>query len=221
MRLAVVYLLLPGCILTLALSQTGCEPVRPDAKAARNSTISAVEPVLAQVPDIVIPAGTLLRVRLDHALSTVGNRSGDRFTGSLAEPVAPGGQTALPRGAAVTGLVRQSAPSGRLKGRAVLALAADSVELDGRIYGLATSPVVRTSDGHKKRNWTILGGGSGAGALIGGLAGGWSGAAIGAGAGAAAGTAGAALSGRKQVGLPAESVVTFRLNLPLAIKRST
>jgi len=56
------------------------------------------------------------------------------------------------------------------------------------------------------------------GALIGALAGGGKGAAIGAAAGAGAGTAGAAFTDNKDILLPAETVVSFRLLQPLQIK---
>jgi hypothetical protein len=64
---------------------------------------------------------------------------------------------------------------------------------------------------HKKRNAIWIGGGAGLGAAIGALAGGPKGALIGAGAGAGAGTAGAALSGKKQVGVAAETALRFTL----------
>jgi hypothetical protein len=57
------------------------------------------------------------------------------------------------------------------------------------------------------------------GALIGGLAGGGKGAAIGALAGAGAGTAGTAYTGNKDIVLPAESAVSFKLEQPLEIKK--
>jgi hypothetical protein len=65
----------------------------------------------------------------------------------------------------------------------------------------------------------MVGGGAGLGALIGGLAGGGKGAAIGAIAGAGAGTAGTAYTGNKDVVLPAESAVSFKLEQPLEIKK--
>ena len=64
----------------------------------------------------------------------------------------------------------------------------------------------------------MIGGGAGLGALIGGLAGGGKGAAIGAVAGAGAGTAGTVFTGNKDVVLPAESALSFRLNQPLELK---
>jgi hypothetical protein len=54
--------------------------------------------------------------------------------------------------------------------------------------------------------------------LIGALAGGGKGAAIGAAAGAGAGTAGAAFTGNKNIVLPAETLVNFRLLQPLEVK---
>ena len=64
----------------------------------------------------------------------------------------------------------------------------------------------------------LIGDGSGFGALVGGLAGGGESLLIGAGAGAAAGTTGAALTGKKNVYLPVETVLTFQLNEALLIK---
>ena len=58
-----------------------------------------------------------------------------------------------------------------------------------------------------------------AGALIGGLAGGGKGAAIGAAAGAGAGTAGTAFTGNKDIVLPAESLLSFKLTRPLEVKK--
>ena len=72
---------------------------------------------------------------------------------------------------------------------------------------------------HKKRNLALIGGGSGGGALIGALAGGGTGALIGAGAGAAAGAAGAYATGKKDIYLPAETLLTFRLDAPVKIKK--
>jgi hypothetical protein len=63
----------------------------------------------------------------------------------------------------------------------------------------------------------MIGGGAGVGALIGGLAGGGKGAAIGAAAGAGAGTAGAGLTGNRDITLPAETPLTFKLIEPLEI----
>ena len=92
-----------------------------------------------------------------------------------------------------------------------MGLTLDSFQINGASYPVVTTRTGRVSARHKKRNLVLIGGGSGLGALIGGLAGGGKGALIGAGAGAAAGTAGAAATGKKEVTLPVETLLTFRL----------
>jgi len=116
----------------------------------------------------------------------------------------------VPQGTPFSGHVAEARPSGRFKGRAVLALSLDSFDLDGQQYAIQ-SVSSRVSRGHKKHNWLWIGGTSGGGALIGAVAAGGPAALIGAGAGAAAGTVGAAITGKRQVGIPVESRVTFSL----------
>jgi hypothetical protein len=167
---------------------------------------------------VEIPAGTRLSVRLDQALDTARNRSGDTFSAMLDTPVVENGNVLLPKGTPFRGHITAAKPSGRLRGRGYMAVSLDSFELDGQTYQLATNSQSRVTGSHKKRNWGLIGGGSGLGALVGGLAGGGKGLLIGAGAGAAAGTAGAALTGKKNVYLPVETVLTFQLREPLLIK---
>ncbi len=181
------------------------------ANAAGVQSGSPAVAVLPAVPDLLIPAGTHLRVRVNEELDTKRNRVGDGFSAVLETPVVVGEKVALPRGTSLHGHVVTSKSSGRLKGRAVLGLALDGFELAGVQYAIDTSSNARVSRGHKKRNWGIIGGGTGLGAAIGALAGGGTGALIGAGAGAAAGTGGAALTGKKNVVLPAETMLTFTL----------
>jgi len=166
---------------------------------------------------VVIPGGTPLRVRVNEALSTRRNSRGDRFTATLVDAVVVDGQTVLPVHTPLSGHVLVSTPSGRLKGRARLVLSLDSFERDGHRYSISTTAASRVSSAHKKRNFVAIGGGAGTGATIGAIAGGGLGAAIGAGAGAAAGTVGAAVTGKKQVVLPAESVVRFTLGSPVRV----
>lgn len=163
----------------------------------------------------VVPVGTPLRVRLDESLGTRHDRTGERFYASLASPVVVDGRTLLPVGTRFIGHLTESKPSGRLKGRAVLAMRLDGLDWRGRVYPVDTSSYVRVSRNHKRHNFKWIGGGGGAGAVIGAIAGGGEGALIGAAAGAGAGTAGALVTGRKQVGLRAETPITFRLRRPL------
>jgi len=128
-----------------------------------------------------------------------------------------GDRVVVPQGASFSGQITESKPSGRFKGRAVLALRLDSFELNGVTHEIRSTNSTRRSAGHKKHHWAWIGGGSGGGAAIGAIAGGGTGALIGAGAGAAAGTIGSAITGKRQVSLPAETAVTFTLQAPVDI----
>jgi hypothetical protein len=185
--------------------------VTQQAPTADAEAGAPTQPQARQGAEIAIPSGTAIRVRLNQTLDTRRNRSGDRFTASLVEPVAENGRIVVPKGTVFTGHVTTATRSGRMKGRAVLGLTLDSFAINGARYPVVTSKTGRVSSRQKKRNMVLIGGGSGFGALIGGLAGGGKGALIGAGAGAAAGTAGAAATGKKEVTLPAETLLTFRL----------
>jgi hypothetical protein len=162
-------------------------------------------------PEVVIPRGSTLRVRIDQVIDTRRNPAGTTFQASLAQPLVHDGATLLPRGARFKGHIVESKPSGRLKGRAVLSLTLDSVLWNGAEHPISTAAATRVSSRHGKRNLELIGGGAGTGATIGAIAGGGFGAAIGAAAGGVAGTATALVTGRKQVTLPAETVVAFPL----------
>jgi len=166
---------------------------------------------------MTIPAGTALDVRLQETIDTKRNRAGDRFDATLTRPIVVDRETVVPRGTAFSGHLIESRPSGRLKGHAELSLSLDSFELNGRRYEIRTTHVARASGGHKKRNWTLIGGGSGLGTALGAIAGGPAGALIGAGAGAGAGTAGAVFTGKKNVRLPVETPLAFTLREPVSL----
>jgi outer membrane lipoprotein SlyB len=84
-------------------------------------------------------------------------------------------------------------------------------------YPISTSSIDRAEKGKGRRTAEFAGGGAGLGAIVGALAGGGKGAAIGAIAGGGAGTAGGAFTGNKQIELPAETQLTFRVLHPVHI----
>jgi len=165
---------------------------------------------------IVLPAGTELNVRINRPLDTNHDPAGTQFTATISAPVMHKGEIVVPQGALCRGHLVESKNSGRLKGRAVMSLALDSVEFQGRTYPIAAfGPGLATSN-HKKRNLKWIGGGSAGGTVLGALVGGGTGAAVGLGLGAVAGTAGAAATGEKQVYVAAETPMTFKLQKPAA-----
>ena len=181
-----------------------------------NNRKSEMKPAPEMAP--VVPAGTTLTVRLGQTVGSKVSQAGESFTASLSSPVEVGGRTVIPAGAQASGTVVDAKPLGRFKGGAVLQVKLTSITVNGKSQSIDTSAVSRTQTGKGKRTAVLAGGGAGLGALIGGLAGGGKGAAIGALAGAGAGTGGAAFTGNKDIVLPAESVLSFKLEQPLEVK---
>jgi hypothetical protein len=146
-------------------------------------------------------------------LSSKDSRAGQTFTGSLAQAVVLKGVTVLPRGQKVTGTVIDAKAMGKFKGEALLVIELNTV---GK-YNIETAQVERVEKGKGKRTAGFIGGGAGGGALIGGLAGGGKGALIGGLVGAGAGTAGTAMTGNKEIVIPAETVIAFKLARPKTV----
>ena len=169
---------------------------------------------------IVVPAGTILTVRLQQALGSKTNSQGDPFNATLAQPLVVGGKPVVPTGSTVTGTVTEAHKAGRFKGGATLDIALKTIAIGSHTYQISTLTMSQTSKGKGKRTAVMAGGGAGVGALIGGLAGGGKGAVVGALVGGGAGTAGAGLTGNRDISMPAESAVSFQMTNSLTLPPS-
>ncbi len=168
---------------------------------------------------VTIQAGTSLAVRVDQRISVKTSNPGDTFTGEIVDPVVdPNGVAVVPKGTRVSGVIDASHARGRVKGASVLELRLTSMTLSGKEYQLRTADLTQTKKGKGKRSAAMIGGGAGLGMLIGGLAGGGKGMLIGGLAGGGAGTAGAAMTGNRDLEIPAESIVHFKLSQDLIVQ---
>jgi len=200
----------------------------PPAQQQPPQTAQAPEPAAAPTPPppppppppLVIPAGTSIIVRMGNTIDTKTANAGDAFTGTLAHSIAVKGVVAIRTGAGVAGTVVDAKSPGRFKGEGYLSIALTSINVKGVPTRIQTSAYAQTLKGKGKRTGAFVGGGAGGGALIGGLAGGGKGALIGGLVGAGAGTAGAAFTGNKELTVPAESVVTFKLRNSITVQQS-
>jgi len=159
-----------------------------------------------------IESGTVIAVRTNERIEA--ERFDPRiYTGVVEDSVwGTDGRLAIPRGATVELMVREARDHD-------LILDLESVMIRGERYGLRADAEridSRSAVGSNRRTGEYAGGGAVIGAIIGAIAGGGKGAAIGAASGAAAGVGALAFRGRS-VKLPAETVVTFRLDRGLEI----
>jgi len=201
-------------------NEAGAAPAATSTPGSGEQTSSATQtanqPTLkqrsaTQPSPVTRPAGTVITVRTAQSLGSKTSQAGETFAATVAHPVEVAGVTVIPDGARATGTVVTAHPLGRFKGGALLQLRLSSVEIGGHEVPVESSSVARSEKGKGKRSATLIGGGAGLGALIGGLAGGGKGAAIGALAGAGAGTAGTAFTGNKDIVIPAEYALSFKL----------
>jgi hypothetical protein len=209
-------LLALAALLSSAVAFSGCSSQAPKSVSANPAEAPTDAKkdggILSRIlpGPITVPSSTTIQVRLLHSVSSRSAKPGDEFDAELAAPVTIGGKAVFPKGARVRGRVVSARESGRLKEPGFLKLTLDAIQTsDGKWVNLETSSISAKGAAHTKRNATLIGGGTGVGALIGGIAGGGKGAAIGAGIGAGAGTAGAYATGKKDVSFPAESKLTF------------
>lgn len=162
-----------------------------------------------------VPRGTEIVVRTTEPIRLTHWDQGRIYQAEVARTVrATDGDVAFPRGATAELIVRQVGPH-------EMALDLDSVVVNGRRFLVDTSSGDTYSHGQREgvgansRTGKFVGGGAIIGSIIGAIAGGGKGAAIGAASGAAAG-AGAQMATRgREIRVPAESMLTFRLDRPL------
>ncbi len=171
-----------------------------------------------------VSAGTEIQVRTDQSISVKDTgRAGETYSGTIANDVLDkNGSLAIPKGSrAQLRVVPVQDSSGKTGS---LSLDLDSVTVNGQRYKMqsqamsAAGSTKRGGLGVNKRTGEYVGGGALAGTLIGALAGGGKGAAIGALAGAAAGGGAQVLTRGKELSIPAETVLKFRLDNGVALR---
>jgi hypothetical protein len=170
---------------------------------------------------IVVPYGTVLAVRLTESLSSDLNEKGDNFIASLASPILVDDRVVVPEGAGIKGRVVEVESAGRFSGRPAILIEVTRLGFNGNSYDLRTSQYSKEGSSRNVRSAATIGGGAGLGAILGGILGGGKGAAIGAMIGAGAGTGVQARGKGAVVQLPAESILSFRLQAPLAVTPSS
>jgi hypothetical protein len=211
---------------TVAATTTTVAPPTPGMRppAPSGPTVSAVPPPPPPPPppvpvNVTIPAGTQLTIRIDQRISAKGSHAGEKFTGEVAEPIlASDNSVVVPKGAPVGGLLAVARRRGHFKGASELELRLTRLTLNGTDYPLETRDLVERKKGKGRRSAGFIAGGSGLGMLVGGVATGGVGLVVGGLVGGGAGTAAAGLTGNRDLVIPAESVVHFKLADDLVVQ---
>jgi type IV secretion system protein VirB10 len=192
--------------------------------AAASLSLSAAE----------IPKGAHCLLRMVNSISTRTASEGDYVYMRTATPITSNGQIVVPEGSYVQGVVSNAKRSGRVQGRAELAIRIESLTLpSGKVIKVTPHLSSVDSDGTDQKvdkEGTVQQGGSkgadagriattaGTGAALGGIVDrSWRGAGIGAGAGGAVGLATVLLGRGREVELKQGTTVdvTFERAIPI------
>lgn len=178
---------------------------------------------LAAVPanSLVIPIGADFAVRTNETIDSKTSYDGQTYSASIAEDVLGiSGQVAIPAGSSAQLIVKKISGGGMMHSPEVV-LDLYSVTVGGRSYLVVTSDVAESNKkgvGANARTAETVGGGTALGALMGGIFGGGKGAGIGALAGAGGGLVTQVFTRGKQVQVPVESLLRFRLEKTLVLR---
>jgi hypothetical protein len=183
-----------------------------------------------------IPPGTHVLLRMENSLNTRTAQEGDFVYLRTTVPIASAGEIAVPAGSYVQGKVSEAKRSGRVKGRAQLAIRLETLTLaTGKVYkfsphltavdgGETGQKVVGAENtieqapgrGQDAERIAIL---AGSGAGIGGIADrSWKGAGIGSGVGSAVGLATVLLTRGKEVELRQGSTLDVVFDRPVSLE---
>ena len=161
------------------------------------------------------PAGTELVVRTVDPIDSRNSKPEQIFSAIFEQAVTnQSGQVIIPEGSNAQLVIREMS-SGGTTGSPEMVLDIQSITVNGRKYLVSTTDLTQDSDtglGKNKRTAEVVGGGAAIGTLIGAIVGGGKGAAIGAVIGAAGGAGAQVMTRGREVRVPGETVLNFRLD---------
>jgi hypothetical protein len=164
-----------------------------------------------------LPSGSVIPVRFETSVSSAHSDPEDRVRAIVRSDVRSSNGVVIPAGSEIRGHVLTAKRSGRVKGRAQLALRFNEVNINGRWHRIGTQRISVTAPDSHKRDAAMIGGGAAAGGIIGAIADGKEGLAKGALIGAGTGTGAVLVTRGKEVEIPSGSRWRVRLSEPLVV----
>ncbi len=169
----------------------------------------------------VVQAGTEIPVRTEETVDSAKAVEGQTYAAEVSEDIQDAeGSVVIPRGSNAQIVIRSASKGGRFHGTSDLVLDLQSVSVEGQEYQMSTTDLEQRGKdgvGGNRRTAEYTGGAAAVGAIIGAIAGGGKGAAIGAGSGAGAGALTQILTKGGSIRVPAETILTFKLDRPLRV----
>jgi len=179
------------------------------------------EPSAVTTKTYELPVGTEVSVRSEETIDSAKAAEGQTYAAEVTADVRDAnGDVVIPSGANAQIVIRSAAKGGRIRGSSDLVLDLASVSVGGQMYQISTTDMVKKGTvgmGANKRTAEYTGGGAAIGAIIGAIAGHGKGAAIGAASGAGAGAITQVVTKGGSIKIPAETILTFKLDKALRV----
>jgi hypothetical protein len=188
------------------------EPEMPKAEGMEGGKIETPPPSPPKL--VTVPAGTEVRVQMIDSINSKSGQVGATYQASLYAPITVGNKVIVPKGADVAIRLTNAKQAGKIKGSSELELELDHLVLHGKSIPLKSSTYQEAGESRGKQTAKRTAVGTGIGAAIGAIAGGGKGAAIGAGIGAGGTLAYQAMTHGKEIQVPAETKLDFKLAEP-------
>ncbi len=169
-----------------------------------------------------IPAGTQVQIRTNQAIDATKENVGQQYSAEIADNILDAsGNILVPKGSQAQLTIANVGTTQKGVGSNEVSLALQSINVGGRTFTVQTNPVTQQNErgiGANKRTAEMTGGGAVLGTVIGAVAGGGKGAAIGAAVGGASGAAAQVATRGNEVKVPAETVLTFKLDQSVTLQ---
>jgi hypothetical protein len=206
--------------IALSVWMAGCTKEQMTRTGQDRPTAPATATVQADAAGGTIAAGTEFAVRTNENIDTT--QVGGTYRAEVAQTIEDRSGKVLVPTASPAELTILDVSSGGAVGTRTISLGVKSVTVNGVRHSVQTAGTTESGPagvGASRRTAEMVGGGAAIGAIIGAVAGGGKGAAVGAAVGAAGGAAAQVLTRGDTVRVPAETVMTFRLDQPWQLVR--
>jgi hypothetical protein len=182
--------------LTVVVAALGCNGVgNPTSETASQQQLP-----FAQTKPMVVPANTILYVRLREPITSGKAQAGQNFTAVLDEPLLVDSQIAVPQGAEIGGKIVVARESGRLHAGGYVRITLSSLILNGKTVAMQTNSAIAGGGRFKNRDLSFMRGGVGSSLSH---------------SFQASESDPAVSSGKEEAGFPANLRIAFRLTQPL------
>ena len=185
--------------------------------AQRTTTVASSAPRKLEV----VPAGTELAIRTNETIDSKVAKENQTFSGQFEQDIlGASGDVIVPKNSPAELVIRKISAGG-ITGSPEMVLDVQAITVAGRRYVVSTADLKEGSNtgiGMNKRTAEMVGGGAALGTIVGAVAGGGKGAAIGILGGTAAGAGAQVLLKGKEVSVPAETILKFKLDQPVSLQ---